>query len=107
MASRLEVAEAMYQAGKAGTRKMPDSLDEPNVPTQNRYLLLAEAAIAAAGDGGSAAPDDLTVDLADHLAFKLNHPHQVLDGADDALQRFAAHVGEDYVSDEVKAVISL
>jgi hypothetical protein len=117
--SRLEVAEAMYQAGKVGPGpKMPDSLDELNVETQNRYLLLAEAAMAVTGRPTGAAeverpaglpgnPRDLIELLAEELAFKLNNPMQFSDRVREVLGRYAEHVGEGHVSDEVRKAMTI
>lgn len=109
MSSWLEVAEAMYQAGKDGPGpKMPDSLDELRPHVQARYLLLAEAAITAIPQRVTVVPaPELMVDLAEELAFKLNHPQQFCDRVRDVLARYAEHVGHDHVSDEVRKAMAI
>jgi hypothetical protein len=112
--SGVEVAEAMYQAGKVGAGpKMPEYLDEVNAKTQERYLLLACAAIAITGEPPSlmVTPDDggaqLLDDLAHQLAFKLNNPMWFADGVRDVLERYATHVGENRVDDEVRKAMAI
>jgi hypothetical protein len=110
-ASVIEVAEAMYQAGKEGPGpRMPDSLDELNRPTQERYLLLARAAIAATG--GPAAPTSVSVprlvlDLAEELAFKLNHPQQISDRVREVFLAYVQVVGDDLITDEVRKAMTI
>lgn len=110
MVSRLEVAEAMYQAGKGGAgRKMPDSLDELNAHTQARYLLLAGAAIDIVGESSAerASVPSLVLDLAEQLAFKLNHPTWFADSVREVLDRYVAVVGEGRVTDEVRRAMAI
>jgi hypothetical protein len=111
MASVLEVAEAMYQAGKAGPGpKMPESLDELNRPTQERYLLLARAAIESVGapqPAAAVAIPPLVLDLAEELAFKLNHPGQFSDRVREVFDRYSSVVGRDRLTDEVKAAMAI
>ncbi len=112
MASRLEVAEAMYQAGKAGPGpKMPDSLDELAVATQNRYLLLADAAMSVTGEGSAASASvsvpRLVLDLAEELAFKLNHPMSFSDRVREVFVAYVSVVGDDLVTDEVRKAMAI
>ena len=108
---RFEVAKAMYQAARAETpKKMPESLDELNPRTQQLYLNRAKAAIAVTGEpkpAGAAGDVDLLADLAEHLAFRLNHPGQFWDGVRGVLERYAELVGDDRVSDEVRAAMRI
>jgi len=107
----LEVAEAMYQAARASTPvKMSESLDELAPHTQQRYLMLAEAAIRVTGEPKPAAAvddSDLLADLAEHLAFRLNHPGQFWGGVRGVLDRYRDAIGEDRLSDEVRAAMEL
>jgi hypothetical protein len=108
MASVLEVAEAMYQAGKDGPGpSMPDSLDELSVATQNRYLLLARAAIGVTGEPASPVDTALLDELAEELAFKLNHPMSFSDRVRSVFDRYAAAVGEGRITLEVKAAMAI
>lgn len=112
MTAVLEVAEAMYQAGKGAVGpKMPDSLDELRPETQKRYLLLADAAITHTGPASAPAPSpsarQLLDSLAEQLAWKLNHPQQFADGVRDVLGRYAEVVGPDGLSEEVKAAMAI
>jgi hypothetical protein len=113
-ASVIEVAEAMYRGGKGdhpSTHKLPECLDELGVGTQRRYLLLAEAAIECITGAEPvvdvAADPQLLDDLAHQLAFKLNHPMWFADGVRDTLQRYAEHVGEHAISDEVRKAMAI
>jgi hypothetical protein len=108
----IEVAEAMYQAGKVGAGpKMPEFLDEVNRGTQERYLTLARAAITVTGEPPTAAPgpqpsSELLDDLAEQLAWKLNHPQQFADGVRTTLARYASF-RLDQVSDEVRKAMAI
>lgn len=103
--SVVEVAEAMYQGGKGdhpSTNKLPECLDELGAGTQRRYLLLARAAIECiTGEAPAAAADpELLDDLAEELAFKLNHPRQFSDRVREVFDRYAAQAEQ--LSDEVR-----
>lgn len=107
--SVLEVAEAMYAAGKdhPTTHKLPDSLDELSPHTQKRYLLLAGAAVAAMPAQAPVSVPQLVLDLAEQLALKLNHSHSFADDVGEVFDRYAAVVGEDRITDEVRKAMAI
>lgn len=106
-----EVAEAMYQAARAESpAKSKESLDELNPRTQQLFLNRAKAAIEITGPprpAGVVGDAELLADLAEHLAWKLNHPMEFWDGVRGVLERYAEVVGEDRISDEVRAAMQL
>lgn len=107
----LEVAEAMYQAAREESpAKSAESLDELNPRTQKLFLNRAKAAIEITGPPAPAAvvgDVDLLADLAEHLAWKLNHPQEFWDGVRGVLERYVEAVGEGRVSDEVRAAMRI
>lgn len=108
MASRLEVAEAMYQAGKAGPGpKMPDSLDELSRATQERYLLLADAAISVMKAAEPVKVPQLVLDLAEELAFKLNHPQSFSNRVREVFANYVEIVGDARVTEEVRKAMAI
>lgn len=105
-----EVAEAMYQAIRATTpAKTPESIDEMNVATQQRYLTMAKAAMATIGNGAITVPaDDGLLDLfAEELAYTLLHPQSWSERTRTAFARYAEAVGPAGLSDEVKAAMEI
>lgn len=108
-----EVAEAMYQAARTLTpAKTPEALDETNVGTQRRYLLLARAAMATIDTGEITVPDAVlerqALDLlADELAWKLNNPRGFSERVRTAFERYAEIVGPGGLTDEVKEAMKI
>lgn len=99
----------MYQAARSATpSKTAETLDELSPATQRRYLMLAEAAIAAnpAPPSPSGLPRTAARRLldrfAEQLAFKLNHPNSFNEGIRDVFELYAKVVGEEGLSAEVK-----
>lgn len=105
---KAEIAEAIYQAARATTpAKTAAELGDLNPHAQRRYLTMAEAAMQAIGDpeGFPSDSDGKTLldRLAEGLAWKLNHPMEFSDGVRTLFDEYAQVVGEDGLSDEVKA----
>ncbi len=105
---KAEVAEAIYQAARATTpAKTAAELGDLNPHAQRRYLTMAEAAMQAIGDpeGFPSDSDGKTLldRLAEQLAWKLRHPMEFADGVRTVLDEYAGVVGDEGLSDEVRA----
>jgi len=98
----------MYKAGADNTAaKCPECLDELGARTQERYLLLADAAIKITGLPTPVGDAEVATALAEVLAWKLNNPSSGFpERARNALQEFAESVGGD-VSDEVERAMQI